>query len=475
MQKEIIMDKVDYTYRFLARLVIEAVTPLAVGSGENSIQTDALIMLDVNGMPYIPGTSLAGVFRHSIADEEKAKSLFGYTASGDQDSGMGSRIIFTEARMIGKEGIVLDDLQKINFDDTFYKYFTELPIRQHVRINQKGVSEETGKFDEQVAFKGTRFCFEIEMVSDGSNWNDFELVLNQIGANGFRIGGKTRSGFGEIKVVSCQTANINLKNEDHLKGYLDKSSSLAESANWKHWKGFEIEKKASSNYIEYMLTIAPNDFLLFGSGMGDEDADMTPVKESYTLWENNMAKMVMEAFLIPGSSIKGALAHRVAYYYNKFTNAFADKDSKAKTGSQNLAVNQIFGFEGVRTKNDTIGQKVGNIYISDMIEKIDSVDKLLNHVAIDRFTGGAMAGALYTEKTTYVNTGSVKKRFYIKILLKDKLYEENVVEALETSLIDICKGMLPLGGGVNRGNGCFEGNLSKNGEIIFKNQDENSK
>ena len=60
------MDKTkQYTHRFLARFVIEAETPLAVGSGEKDILTDALVATDVNGLPYIPGTAIAGVLRHA--------------------------------------------------------------------------------------------------------------------------------------------------------------------------------------------------------------------------------------------------------------------------------------------------------------------------------------------------------------------------------------------------------------------------
>ena len=49
-------DKSQYRYRFISRIVIEAVTPIAVGSGDKDIITDARVIKDVNGLPYIPGT-----------------------------------------------------------------------------------------------------------------------------------------------------------------------------------------------------------------------------------------------------------------------------------------------------------------------------------------------------------------------------------------------------------------------------------
>ena len=65
-----------YTHRHLARFIIEAVTPLAIGSGQSDIFSDALVIRDVNGLPYIPGSSLAGIVR-SMIPEEEAKLIFG--------------------------------------------------------------------------------------------------------------------------------------------------------------------------------------------------------------------------------------------------------------------------------------------------------------------------------------------------------------------------------------------------------------
>ena len=50
-----------YSHRFLARIIIEAKTPLAVGSGNKDVITDALVAKDVNGMPYIPAIEVAGI------------------------------------------------------------------------------------------------------------------------------------------------------------------------------------------------------------------------------------------------------------------------------------------------------------------------------------------------------------------------------------------------------------------------------
>jgi CRISPR/Cas system CSM-associated protein Csm3 (group 7 of RAMP superfamily) len=476
--------KSKYTHRFIAHIVMEAVTPLAVSNGEKSILTDALVATDVNGLPFIPGTTLAGILRHAIDDDErtaagesveefskksdklKKSSIFGYQIFGKDSDGIGSNIIFSEAKMVGENGNVIDGLQP-KLATKFYEHFRYLPIRQHVRINEKGVTEDTGKFDEQVVFKGTRFCFEIEMVSDGSDWDKFKAVLQLLCNNIFRVGSGTRSGFGKMKIVSCKTHDFNLSDKSGLNDYLAKSSDLSKSFKGEDFK----EDTINNNWITYSITLQPEDFFLFSSGFGDEQADMTPVKEDMIVWTDGTPKFTKEpAVLIPATSIKGALAHRVAFHYNKINGIFADKlaagEAKKFTGKNNDAVTSLFGSEG--NKNESTrqmeNQQRGNVIFSDIIETKEVDDKILNHVSIDRFTGGAIDGALFTEKATYAKGQS----FTTEILVNKAAFssDPNIKEAFEAALCDICNGLLPLGGGVNRGNGTFKGEASCDGKII---------
>lgn len=461
------MGKTNYIHRFLARFVIEAKTPLAVGSGEKDITTDALVATDVNGLPYIPGTAIAGVVR-SMIGEESAKTFFGYQVPNKKKDGKGSEIIFTEAKILNSKGEVVDGLNIDAIDkDPLLKEYKELPIRQHARISEKGVTVKGGKFDEQVVFAGTRFCFELEMVSVKEENNNFESVLSQINNKTFRIGSGTRCGFGEIEVVEMQRAKLDLSKPEDLDLYLDKSSNLSED--WNGWQRDEnIEKETlSTDWVEYKLSLQPEDFFLFGSGFGDHEVDMTPVKARKVEWSNGCGKISDKMVLIPATSVKGALSHRVAFHWNKLNGYYAG-NPEAKVGKDNFAVKTLFGSEG---EKDGEGQFRGNVIFSDIVEKRYVEYKILNHVAIDRFTGGAMEGALFSEKTTYLKEKD--KPFEMTILVKNEMLSKKdkknvtVGDALEVALQDICKGMLPLGCGVNRGNGIFSGTLKRGEEVIY--------
>ena len=188
--------------------------------------------------------------------------------------------------MVGEDLKIIEGIRPIDFNSEFYNHYKNLPIRQHVRINEKGTAQKRGKFDKQVIIKGTRFCFEIELLSDKALEDDIEFL--EIGeilkSNAFRIGGGSRSGLGEINIVEFKMASIDLTNPDQLSTYINKTSSLNDPF-WETCPTTECCQLKSQQWIEYKLILRPDDFFHFGSGFGNEVADMTPVKEPYIDWQ----------------------------------------------------------------------------------------------------------------------------------------------------------------------------------------------
>lgn len=445
------IEHTNYRYRLLARLILQAETPIAIGSGDSDITTDSLVARDVNGLPYIPGTSIAGVLRNQLKVEDNS-ILWGYQIG---NKGRGSEVIFTEAKILNSKGEavdgILDPLTIIS--DPFLANYIELPIRQHVCINERGVAANSGKFDEQIVYKGTQFCFEIEVVSDSNDLSVVNAIVDAARSQSLRVGGGTRKGFGKIKVVAAKTTCIDLKTE--LDRYLSKSSNLSESQSW--WdkvEPYETKEIPDSSYTKYELLLEPLNFFAFGSGFGDDtgEADSTTVKEGIVA----DGKFIGNRTLIPATSVKGALRHRVAFYYNKLRGKVVG-DREATTADKCMAVQELFGY------NDT-KQHRGRVMISDVFEK-PAKKKLITHVSIDRFTGGAEKGALFTEQTDFGKGLTFNIQIYVDnaAFIHDSA-EKPIRAAFEKAMEDICKGMLPLGGNVNRGNGIFTGKLLKDGK-----------
>ncbi|MBQ9822000.1 MAG: CRISPR-associated protein [Muribaculaceae bacterium] len=449
------MERTIYNKRYLARVVIEAVTPLALGTGTKDVLTDALVARDLNGLPYIPGSSIAGVLRHGIGDYNDKNSIFGFQERND---GHGSRIMFTDAVLLDYNGEPQEGL--ITKKSPFLSRYIALPIRQHVRINHLGSTDKHGKFDEQIVYQGSRFVFEIEMVDNGENESRFRKVLDNISSQLFRLGGGTRCGFGAVRVIDMKYKFLDLGRIEDLELYISKSSSLRLS--WEGFGSYTPNGCMEHSWHKYVLKLIPRDFFLFSSGFNDDEADTTPVTESFIEWDENdgQGRFVDDCILIPATSFKGALSHRVAYHWNK-KNRFYAESGNGKVGNENEAVVRLFGSSG--SESSAISR--GNVLFSDFILKPTltkqeraSDHKLLNHVTIDRITGGTIDGHLFTEKVTHRSDLLYEVCVYVKA---EALQDETVKYALERSMQDICDGLLPLGGGTNRGHGVFTGSIIK--------------
>lgn len=320
----------NYSHRYIVKFTVEAETPISVGSGEKGLTTDRLVAKDANGLPYIPGTGLSGVLRHSFPNKEIVADLFG----SDGNKGKGSRLIISSACLVGADGeTVIEGLKDIDLQSGYYSYFNRLPERDHVRMTDKGAADiaNHGKYDEELVHKGTRFVFEMELIGDENDSSDWEELINTFTSPTFRIGAGTRKGFGKLKIIKdhSRETKFDLRIPDELKGYLKKSSSLNGTIQgWKPLPEFSDNNEVG-NWEKHVLKIKLKDFFLFGTGFGDDDADNKPKTERYFDWKNGKPELTInEYLLIPGTSIKGAIAHRVAYHYNKENNVVIGNASK---------------------------------------------------------------------------------------------------------------------------------------------------
>ena len=432
---------------FIAHITFEAKTALKIGSKNADFLQDSPIQKDWNGLPMILGTSLTGVLRKEFEDEI-AKNIFG---TGD----LGSKTIISNALILNEKKEVTESLLLDSKKSDFLQKFIVLPIREHNAMNDKGVTIKNAKFDEEVIYKGTRFKFSIEMLNENEeDKNNFLQLLDLLSKDSFRIGAGSSKGFGQIKVIEITYDEFDVNSDE----YVNLSNSL--NINTKLSETHKIKEFDDEKYIKYKLILTPDDFFMFGSGFGDDEADMTPVFEDIVDYEKQ--DLIKEKVLIPASSVKGAISHRTTYHYNLINKNFIKENGENKAE----VVETIFGSKKDKEKDSF----KGNILISDVyLDKTSSKDtKVFDHVSIDRFTGGAIDSALFQEKTI-----SSKETFTLEILINKEKVEvkENdegkiALEAFEKALKDITTGMLSLGGATTKGHGIFRGKVLKNGVEI---------
>jgi CRISPR/Cas system CSM-associated protein Csm3 (group 7 of RAMP superfamily) len=497
-------------YRYKTWLMLEAETPLSVGGGGQGLITDRLIAKNAAGFAYIPGTGLAGALRHSLSPligNEKLNDLFGFSI---KSQGQGSRVIINSAHLLGHDGkTILEGIPEVDLSHEYYRAFNVLPERDYVRINEKGTAEIRGKFDAELLYKGVRFVTSIELFSNTKDDAEWEMLINQLQHPSFRIGGGTRKGYGKLKVIRIAYQVCDLSAEAGFKKYLESDNSLNLPKDVS-WEGTKKAKPGKQGYKQFSLTLKAKDFFLFGAGYGDDEADATYKTEKYFDWNSNVPRLTENAYiLIPATSVKGALRHRVSFHYNKLTEAFADKmnnenddlegaallaniserinvsenidspesiqaalnrlnelqfedvnpkvNTKQKPKSENAAVNALFGFANDNEQNS--GQR-GNLFIQDIYLKPaeGNHEKVFDHVRIDRYTGGASDGALFQEKTI----AHKNQELNFEILIHaNALKDDNIIKAWENTLDDLCNGRLALGGRSTKGHGLFSGSYSE--------------
>jgi CRISPR/Cas system CSM-associated protein Csm3 (group 7 of RAMP superfamily) len=469
------MDSKLLNYRYMARVEIEADTPLSIGAGQKGETIDRLVEKDFYGLPFIPATALAGVLRHGLeainAGNGLTDSIFGYH---EKNHGQGSRILFTDGCLLGKNNLVVEGICEPEniLGNEYYFALLNLPKRHHTRIGHAGAAdgEGMGKFDEEVVYKGTRFVFEMELIGSEEDKAPWELLISSLQSPFFRLGGGTRKGFGKIKITDLKQRVLMLNGSD-LDAYLTKPSAL-NGQNMKFWseKNEINDSMVSSEITFYQLQLTPEDFFIFGSGEGRDDWDAVPVIEDVVEWKENGPVILKDQLLIPASSVKGAIAHRTAFHFNQLNEIFADDLSQNEiakhTGEYNTAVKILFG-------NAKEAAFRGALLFSDVLKGYnkENQSKVFNHVKIDRLTGGAFTGALFDEQVVADPEGFSFEIILDKTQLKNNLkqiktdgseiIEKKAIEAFECALEDICNGLLPLGGSVMKGHGRFNGKMIK--------------
>lgn len=509
---------IQFTHRYKVWLMLEAETPISVGSGREGLTTDRLVARNASGVPYIPGTGLAGALRAALEDVSTNtdwENIWGDKTKKTQEKNgvkrnvtRGSRLIVNSAHLLLDDCITIcEGLVSINEKSQLYRPIMDLPIRDHARLNDRGVAVDKGKFDEQVCFKGTRFVTSLELLGTAEDEKIFETILNQFASPIFRVGGGTRKGFGRLMVVKIYSENYNLEIEKERKSYMDTNNDLQlpEGCSWDNQK---LKAPENNAYVQYLIELAPRDFFIFGAGYGDDEADDIYKTEKIIEWKDNKGKLSDEQILVPASSVKGALRHRMAFHYNKIKGKFINEDpsntgdwleknmeeirnmaevpegtmaesewwdekireieskqfslhekhkeSKTDLAAQSEAVNVLFGYAADYTGDANKQGQRGNVIFSDIFLKkndMDAREKIFDHVRIDRFTGGASDGALFQEKAIY-STNSFKLEIMVH---KDALENTEIKDAWQNTLNDLCEGRLPLGGKTTKGHGYFTG------------------
>lgn len=404
----------------IARITLEARSPLMIAAGIDDPLYDVLLARDVNGLPILPATSIAGVLRHGFGEED-ANVYFGFQIG---DDGKASPLAFTDGLFhwgdnAPRDGIVFE--RKSVTDDEIASIGLRHGVvtRDHIRLNDKGVVDSHGKFERSAAPAGSRFTFEITERGGGSA---IKAVIKQI-EQGLWLGGATRSGYGEMACIGVGIETVDLKNNRDRYYELARQTLKTRDVKMTNVPPSPVTHWQFSGQIEGPL--------LIGAASGSNKIDRSYYKEMRIIWEKGRGATKTVA-LIPASAIKGALRHRTLFHLRRL-----------KHDAPQNALERIFG----QANEGKTGQ-AGSLRFSDIVVE-NETPFTMTHVGIDRFTGGSRSGVLFTDKALWQPELSFRieplRKFSCGICQK----------AFETALDDLAAGRLGIGADWGDGVGVF--------------------
>lgn len=405
--------------------------------GESDTAVDMAVLRDPKcGVPLLPGTSLAGALRSHLADV-----LDGYRSAEHPDVAA----LFGAARR-NAEGsqsplIVFDSLGELPGG-------MAIEIRDGVTIDPStGTAEAHKKFDLEVLPAGTLFPVRVELIIEDAASESKLLGLVAKTLDGLKekdiaLGMRRSRGFGAVKVRNWKSLRYDLTTQEGWLGWLTTdylhpvpNEVQAHESPWQailaaHPALVPEEIQDNRERVLIDLALEVDGDLLVRSPASDPAAP-----DSVHLHSAGRP-------VLPGTGLAGALRARALSIARLVRISAGDGDKW---------IDRLFGSScNDDIEADTKARRISasKLRISEScIENPDA--RIQTRIAIDRFTGGVVRGALFEEQ---VLAGGK-----INIQLELRKPTDAETGLLLLLLKDLLSGNIPVGGAASVGRGVLKG------------------
>lgn len=462
--------------RIIVRGVLVLDTPTCLSNGDAAGVIDMMLLRDsISSHALLTGSSLAGALRNYLHDYEKN---YGKSATR-QD--MASKLfgdLFAYKNEKNKSEQEKNELRKkdsqspLIIDDALSSTIPKVELRDGVKINgATGTVDDGAKYDLEFLTAGTQFPLSFELLiekdKDETQLKEaLALALEGLKSGEISIGMKKQRGFGRCQVNEWQVWEFDLtKHSDRLawltfdrswsKPY--KKSPSDRLLSNKKLKQLKIDKPDRRDRLVIHAKFKLASPLLIRSGQdltkrsaNDKNSKLS-VPDVVHLRSQRNGKLEP---VVSGTSLAGVLWHRAERIVNTL-----GKDLKI--------VYDLFGKVDEKTKE----AKASRLVIHESV--IESTNDLVqNRIAIDRFTGGAYHGALFSEQPVFgievakekkkskkgkEKSKATQKNKHIELKLELRKPEEYEIGLLLLLLKDLWTGDLPVGGTSSIGRGRLQG------------------
>ncbi|MDM3848661.1 MAG: RAMP superfamily CRISPR-associated protein [Aphanizomenon gracile PMC627.10] len=421
-------------------------TPTCLGSGDNDSPIDLALLRDNlnSNLALLTGSSIAGALRNYLRKFSKKDN------QNDLRNDLVSKL-FGDLFVYENEINIPDEQERIEkrnqdnqssliIDDSISTSHIQSELRDGVKIDSvTRTAEPKKKYDLELLQAGTEFplCFEllIEKESDESSLlKGLAIALQGLEKGEISLGIKKHRGFGRCHVKEWQVWQFDLTDHQQRLDWLK----------FEHWHFFDYpthtsitkalnvsldEKDDQRRFckIDATFTLASPLLIRSGQASSDKAPDVVHLKS----WRNEELKPVLS-----GTSLAGVLRHRAERIINTI-------------GKNVSIIEDIFGSD--LSKNKTSEAKASRLTVHESVIE-NYTDLVQNRIAIDRFTGGTLHGALFNEQPIFP-----KKDTHLKLNLELRNPEDHEIGLLLLLLKDLWTGDLPVGGTSSIGRGRLQG------------------
>jgi len=420
-------DKVEKKIYY--RITFRLASALSVGSGRNRY-SDSDIVRDSAGDPFIPGSSLAGVYRACLSQKDADYYL---GTSRKNESGAQSRVLVYDAKLCGKEKIPYRSV-----------------IRDCVALDEWKIGREGHKFDFEVVEPGAVFVTYLEL-NCGPEDRDIGKRLAAAWRNHqICIGRKTMRGLGSVGKVTICRRSFELQKQEQLDAWLKFDMYQEEG-----WQNTEWEEIGDEYLREAGAEGTKDERQEEAEGLKETEAKGTEGQDK------KQKKRITVVFTLKQ---KGGISIR--RYTTQINNEKTQPDAEQLTCVMGESGNEVPYIPGTswagafRHHMERLAPKCTEAYFGSCEKRSDvrfcesflqgAKSKVLTRNAVDRFTGGVIENALFTEKMWYGGETVLRLEIPAGTNLEFR-------QALAASLTDLHMGLLSIGGLTSVGRGIFEG------------------
>lgn len=382
-------------FRHYYQLEFTQRSPLRIGTGFGQ-ESDSDVIRDRRGMPFLPGSSIAGLLRCMI-DPGKAETLFGYVHLNGE---------VQDSQILISDGTLPDDAQ------------VRVSIRDGVGLNERKTAKSRAKYDFQTVETDKPYRAVLELT-DPEYKPELESALARWVAQGVSVGARTTRGYGRME-VSVRDRSFELS-KDSLKDWLV-FDPFAEGAfqDCPPWEPGPAQADGllvlhAALQIQGSFSVRANTSALVEPG-DTVSPDTVPM-------ENREGKPV-----IPGTSWAGAFLHRMRALAEDLG---LGADAKAE-------IDALFGTEQDQKRRSDI--RFSETALAD------SQRMWVTRTAIERYTAAPRNRALFTSEVAVGGTGTLT-------ITLPKETASRLKGLLGAALCDLHLGLFGIGGesGVGRG------------------------